>query len=867
MRKNNRYITSVITPFHNTNLKYFSRCFDSMIKQTIGIENVEWIIMLHNSEPEYVEAVRTMTASWPDIRLFELYNDSHTASNPRNECLKHATGKYICFLDADDYYYPDCLEVAVRNMEENNGDMGNFRTEVKYSAGYSNSSYDDVTMDVDQTQPVIVYHKGDQRIGRLFNALNAPVWNKIYRREMLTEHNITFREDIVLGEDLSFNMVCLKFVETYVVMPQHIGIVYFRNAGSLSDSAASASVESTRQLFSDILNWTRLGLDTGYDVANLLWVSIALAAKQLATPGIPPETLHAVIRDFAELIPKIPPFHFSGKRQVISRKQIDGLMQMVKATFLQGDTAAANHGDNVLWEILERNKNTEMGQKHNFETIKTYTAFTSQVPLSDYSFYAPLVELTTRLAESNIFCAEPIVGYALSSGTGGAIKRVPYTLRHLSAYVSFLQHSLGDNDTFLLMGSLPRELEYKDGTYLDSISGAALRELKDEIQCLSYSRRHKYNTVTSPAELLFPEQTIDPRYVRLLFALKDPDVTQIIAPFTWTVLDTLQFMEKNWEKLTEDIGNGKISFDKELPTALRDTLLTHLKPDPSRAAELQKIFVQGFEGIIPRLWPRCRRIVAAGTGPFALYTRKLRFYCGGVVLNNGVYAASEALIGQAMGDDNDEYRLLPDSAFFELQKPGTDEPIPVEEAAVGDSFELILTNTAGLYRYRMGDVIRVQRFENGMPVFSFEYRTDDCCRFSGICLYENDLEKSVSKLEQSAGTDIRDFCASANEAGGLTLYVEPFAEVSREKLSALTVELAETILQDVNTDYAVARHSGSIPAVQLRLLQPETHLLYRDRRMFKEKTVPDQIKPIRVLVTEEQRQFFTALSEPCPGTM
>ena len=51
----------------------------------------------------------------------------------------------------------------------------------------------------------------------------------------------------------------------------------------------------------------------------------------------------------------------------------------------------------------------------------------TSVPLTAYDFYAPLVELTTRIGEVNIFCADPLVGYSLSSGTTGPQKRIPYT--------------------------------------------------------------------------------------------------------------------------------------------------------------------------------------------------------------------------------------------------------------------------------------------------------------------------------------------------------------------------------------------------------------------------------------------------------
>lgn len=855
------YLVSVITPFHNTNLTYFSKCFDSMVNQTIGFENVEWIITLHNCEPEYVEAVYSMAASWPNILIFELYNDNRTASSPRNECLKHATAEYICFLDADDYYFYDCLEVAVRIMKEYDGDMGNFRSEVKTSGEISFEQFE-IIMEVDQTEPVIVYKKGDQRIGRLFLPMNSPVWNKIYRRQMLEDHNITFREDIRFGEDACFNMVCLKYVQTFVVMPQHIGNVYFRNAGSLlEETTAASNPEDTVQDLNDILNWVRYGLDTGYDVSNSLWMPMSMAARKLATPGIPPETLGTIMAEYAKLIPDIPPMRSSGKRGTLNQEQINGLMQMVKSTFLKSDPAAACRSIDVLLDILARNKDTELGQKYNFETIKNYNAFTAMVPLSDYSFYAPLVELTTRLAEDNIFCNEPVAGYALSSGTYGKARRVPYTLRHLGTYVSYLKNTLAGNDTFLLMGSIPRGIEYKDGAYLDSISGAALRELKDTIHGASFARKYKKNKVTSPAELLFPEEAIDSRYARLLFALLDPDVTQIIAPFTWGVLDTLQYLERNHESLVEDIEKGQITSGPDLPPALKKTLEDMLKPCPERADALREAFAKGFEGILPRLWPKCKKILAAGSGAFSIYTRKLRYYCGDVSLNNGIYAASEALIAQSFSDEEDEYRLLTDSAFFEFLEPGGDQPVQAEDTEPGKLYEIILTNCAGLYRYRLGDVVRVCRFDKGAPVITFEYRMENCCQIGDTTIYENELDHAVMKLEETSGADIQDYCIAAGKEDGLMLFIEPGpGEDNVDKLRALSGQTIDQILMETMPGYAKGRAAASPAALpQLRILEPETHLLYRDRKMFRDNIAPDQIKPLRVLKTEEQIKFFRRL--------
>lgn len=73
-------------------------------------------------------------------------------------------------------------------------------------------------------------------------------------------------------------------------------------------------------------------------------------------------------------------------------------------------------------------------------------------------------------------------------------------------------------------------------------------------------------------------------------------------------------------------------------------------------------------------------------------------------------------------------------------------------------------------------------------------------------------------------------------------------------------EVADGVLKHLNADYLRAREAGVTKAPDVRVLEPETHLLYRDRKMFFERTAPDQIKPVRSLDTEEKRRIFTTLT-------
>ena len=67
-----KYLVSVVTPFHNAKLHLFEKCVESMKNQTIGFENIEWVIALHNSEEEYVAAARELVAGLPNVKISEL---------------------------------------------------------------------------------------------------------------------------------------------------------------------------------------------------------------------------------------------------------------------------------------------------------------------------------------------------------------------------------------------------------------------------------------------------------------------------------------------------------------------------------------------------------------------------------------------------------------------------------------------------------------------------------------------------------------------------------------------------------------------------------------------------------------------------
>ena len=107
-------LVSIIIPMYNRS-KYIEECINSVIHQTY--KNLEIIIIDDASTDNSVEIVKSINDD--RIKIIKLEKNLG-ASNARNIGIKNAKGKYICFLDSDDYWVLDKLETQVNFIEKNN---------------------------------------------------------------------------------------------------------------------------------------------------------------------------------------------------------------------------------------------------------------------------------------------------------------------------------------------------------------------------------------------------------------------------------------------------------------------------------------------------------------------------------------------------------------------------------------------------------------------------------------------------------------------------------------------------------------------------------------------------------------------------
>ena len=200
---------TVIMPVYKVE-KYVTRALDSMLKQTF--ENYEYIIVDDGSPDKSAEVIMRYALLDPRIRLIRQQNAGAPAA--RNRALKLAQGKYVYFMDSDDWAEPTMLE-DMYNLAEAHG------LQEVVAGFYIDTYYDErryVSACVSQPDQIFESQREfRENAYRLFdcNLLYTP-WNKLFLTEYLREKSIEFPD--TFWDDLPFNLRVLREVERVGVL-------------------------------------------------------------------------------------------------------------------------------------------------------------------------------------------------------------------------------------------------------------------------------------------------------------------------------------------------------------------------------------------------------------------------------------------------------------------------------------------------------------------------------------------------------------------------------------------------------------------------------------------------------------------------
>ena len=523
----------------------------------------------------------------------------------------------------------------------------------------------------------------------------------------------------------------------------------------------------------------------------------------------------------------------------------------------------------LLMSILEENKDTEYGREHGFADIHSVEEFQSRIGLGDYDTFAPYIERMVR-GEENVLVKEHIQHYNKTSGTVGFPKYIPLSQKQIKICGKyFALHSNGVISSQIGYGwNNGKGLSLQEGTAEVLPTGATYGCASSVGVKGGPFKNFTSSIYTSPVEARQPEPGVITRYIHARFGLAERNVTYVVATFSSLIMDLFTYIENNHELLVRDIANGTIDESVDLPDSVRASLLAKIRPDPKRAEELREAFSHGFDTPwARRVWKDLQYMYSAGGANFQPYTDKLQqtvfgdevkiFYLG--------VSASEGFFSAVYKGGKPDSLLTPDGCFMEF-RDADDENAPfltMDKLEVGKSYELVVTNFGGLYRYRMRDVFTVTGFHNKTPLIVFRNRAGYAANICGEKTSEAAIRLAVRETEKALGLDVYDYSIYPDADAEPPTYVM-FLEITRRPAGVTNAAIRERLQEEIthaNRDCAEDFETGRLAPVRLIVLQPETYMLYRDVMIMKG-TSAAQLKPINVIRNEFQRKFLSKLEEP-----
>ena len=220
-------LVSILIPVYNAEAYLLN-----LMKQLRSQIFINWEVVMVNDGSTDSSGELCEQLAITDHRIRIIHQSNQGVSATRNKLLQKAKGTYIAFVDADDHLDNYYLEKLVKQMQQNSPDLVVCGyEEVKELKGnvisrQNSLFYPDECLDVNTMSHLIMPYMNSG----LFN----PLWNKLYKREIIEHNRLSFRENVETGEDLFFNLDYFKNIQTLSFINEPLYIYMRRQNNSIT---------------------------------------------------------------------------------------------------------------------------------------------------------------------------------------------------------------------------------------------------------------------------------------------------------------------------------------------------------------------------------------------------------------------------------------------------------------------------------------------------------------------------------------------------------------------------------------------------------------------------------------------------------
>lgn len=271
-------MVSVIVPVYNVK-PYLEECLDSILQQSYT--QME-IILIDDGSTDGSGAICDSYLQ-KDNRFQVIHQQNQGLSAARNRGIECAAGDYLCFVDSDDYLYPNSIEILLRLCVENEADM-------------SICTFDLLTNETkhclqaaERISPSVEVFCGNQKMEAYLRQkkINTAAWGKMYAAKLFRELRFPVGK---LYEDVYILHHILHAAERIAYLPKSI-YVYRNRPGSITNSAFTLQsldrLEASEQLFDFTV--THYPALLPYAQADMVYVHLSLLLSIFAANASYPD--------------------------------------------------------------------------------------------------------------------------------------------------------------------------------------------------------------------------------------------------------------------------------------------------------------------------------------------------------------------------------------------------------------------------------------------------------------------------------------------------------------------------------------------------------------------------------------------------
>lgn len=230
---------SIIIPVYNVEC-FLEQCVNSILEQSFS--DYEIILVDDGSSDSCPEICEQFARSNPRIRV--VHKENGGLSSARNAGLQIALGKYVLFLDSDDYYgRQDALMMMRDELITSNADVLILKAQKFYMKSKTLSNCDDTS----STQDIFNMSYSNQLAYCVSRQLyDTCAWNKVFRRGMMARQNLYFEEGII-AEDIDWAARLCLIAKSLAILKLPVYVYRRGRAGAITTSLKLKNLIDTKE--------------------------------------------------------------------------------------------------------------------------------------------------------------------------------------------------------------------------------------------------------------------------------------------------------------------------------------------------------------------------------------------------------------------------------------------------------------------------------------------------------------------------------------------------------------------------------------------------------------------------------------------